>query len=55
MSIGDDRPKLLVVESLEITTALDPYLSIAALAKYASLAPNWLREKLRDPIHPLPH
>ncbi len=51
---GQDRPRLLVVEGLAVTTPLDPYLGLRALAAYAGCSVRWLRDQLRDPYHPLP-
>lgn len=31
------------------------YLDMRALAAYASCSVRWLRQRLRDPEHPLPH
>lgn len=53
--IGDGRPQLAVVEALHLTTPLDPYLSITALAAYSGLSRRKLRELLKDPVRPLPH
>lgn len=52
--LGKDRPRLVVIEGLEVTTHLDPYLSLRALAKYSSCSVSWLRYRLHDPHHPLP-
>lgn len=52
--LGEDRPRLVVIEGLELTTLLDPYLSLRALAKYSSCSVSWLRYRLHDPHHPLP-
>jgi excisionase family DNA binding protein len=43
-----------VAERLVLTTALDPYLSLRALASYAGLSVRKLRDHLDDPAHPLP-
>jgi hypothetical protein len=53
--IGDERSKLLVVEGIEVTTALDPYLPLRALAAYSGMSARSLRDRLTDPHHPLPH
>lgn len=53
--LGSDRPKLVVVEGVEITTPLDPYLSLRALATYSGCSVRWLRDRLTDLHHPLPH
>ena len=52
--LGAGRRQLVVVESLELTTALDPYLSLRALAAYSGCSVRWLRDRLTDPYHPLP-
>lgn len=53
-AIGQDRPKLVVVDELAVTTPLDPYLSLSALATYSSCSIRWLRDRLTDLRHPLP-
>lgn len=52
-SIGADRPRLVVVDELALTTPTDPYLSLRALAGYSGCSVRWLRERLVDPQHPL--
>ena len=52
--IGADRPRLLVVDALAVTTPMDPYLSLRALAQYSTCSVRWLRDRLVDPFHPLP-
>src|SRR5262245_7399577 len=52
--VGDARPTLAVVETLTLHTPTDPYLSLAALASYSSCSVRWLRDRLTDPLHPLP-
>jgi hypothetical protein len=52
--MGQDRPRLVVLEGLSLSTALDPYLSLRALAAYACCSVRWLRDRLTDPHHPLP-
>lgn len=52
--LGHDRPRLVVVEVVEITSPLDPYLSLRALASYSRCSIRWLRDRLTDPRHPLP-
>ena len=54
MSLGEGRPRLLVVDALEVTAPLDPYLSLRALAAYSGCSPRWLRDRLHDGHHPLP-
>ncbi len=38
-----------------LSTALDPFLSLKALATYGSMSVRKLREYLDAPSHPLPH
>jgi hypothetical protein len=52
--LGADRPRLVVVDELVLTTPLDPYLSLRGLAAYSSCSIRWLRAQLGDPRHPLP-
>ncbi len=54
-ALGGERPRLVVVESLALSTPLDPYLTLKAAATYASCSIRWLRARLTDPAHPLPH
>ena len=53
--VGSQRPQLVVLEGVEVSTALDPYLDTNATAAYCGCSPRWVREKRADPIHPLPH
>jgi hypothetical protein len=52
--VGQERPKLAVIEGFNLTTPLDPYLSLKALVKYSGFSERWLRQRLTDPQHPLP-
>jgi len=52
--VGHNRPRLAVIEGLSLTTALDPYLSLRALAVYSACSVRWLRSQLTEPHHPLP-
>lgn len=52
--IGAERPRLVTVEQLQLTTTLDPYLALRALASYCSSSVKWLRQRLVDPRNPLP-
>lgn len=52
--VGADRPRLVVVEGLTLATALDPYLTLRALAAYSGCSVRWLRDRLVDPQHALP-
>ena len=49
-----DRPSLVVIDNLELSTRLDPYLSLRALATYSGCSIRWLRDRLVDSVHPLP-
>lgn len=51
-AINGPRPNLLDRVALQVT--LDPYLSLAALARYGSLSVRKLRAHLNDVTHPLP-
>jgi hypothetical protein len=55
MTIGQDRPRLVVVDSLQLTSAVDPYLTLPALASYCGHSIRWLRDRLKDSERPLPH
>jgi len=52
--LGQGRPRLVVVEGIDVTTPLDPYLSLRALAEYSNCSVRWLRDRLWDPGYPLP-
>src|SRR5262249_50371051 len=45
----------VLAEQVVISTTLDPYLSLRALATYSGLSVRTLRQYLVDPAHPLPH
>jgi hypothetical protein len=45
----------IVADRVVVSTALDPFLSLRALASYACVSVRKLREHLDDPTHPLPH
>ena len=49
-----DRPRLVVVDNLELSTRLDPYLSLRALGTYSGCSIRWLRDRLVDASHSLP-
>jgi hypothetical protein len=53
--LGTDRPTLAVVKALSLTNSVDPYLGLRALASYSGCSVRWLRDRLADPHHPLPH
>jgi hypothetical protein len=49
-TIGQDRPRLAVVEHIVLTTPADPYLSLRALEEYSGLSRRTLRKFLeRNP------
>ncbi len=52
-AVGEGRSRLVVVDELAVTTPLDPYLGLRALASYSGCSVRWLRERLADPAHPL--
>ena len=47
-------PRLQIVESIDLGVRLDPYLSLTALATYASVSRRWLEERLRNSVDALP-
>ena len=44
----------VVAERIVVSTPLDPFLSLRALAAYSGLGARKLRDYLTDPLHPLP-
>jgi Helix-turn-helix domain len=52
--VGGERPRLAVLDQIELSTPLDPYLALRALATYCGCSVKWLRQRLADPTHPLP-
>lgn len=52
--MGQGRPRLVAVDEAAITTPLDPYLSLRALAVYSGCSVRWLRDRVADAHHPLP-
>jgi hypothetical protein len=44
----------VVVEGITLASPADPYLSLRALAEYTGCSIRWLRDRLTDPVHPLP-
>jgi hypothetical protein len=44
----------VLAEGVILSTQLDPFLSLKALARYSGLSVRKLREHLIDPAHPLP-
>ncbi len=45
----------VLAERVVVSTALDPFLSVRALASYACVSVRKLRDYFDDPVHPLPH
>jgi len=45
----------ILAERVVVSTQLDPFLSLKALATYSGLGVRKLRDYLTDPGHPLPH
>lgn len=44
----------VLAERVVVSTPLDPFLSLRALATYSGLGARKLRDYLTDPLHPLP-
>lgn len=44
----------VLAECVVVSTVLDPFLSLKALASYSGLSVRKLRQHLEDPGHPLP-
>jgi hypothetical protein len=44
----------VLAERVVVSTPLDPFLSLRALAAYSGLGARKLRDYLTDPLHPLP-
>jgi len=44
----------VIADRLIVSTMLDPFMPLRALASYAGLSVRKLRELLDDPTHPLP-
>ena len=57
--IGRDQPvaqvRGVLAERVVVSTALDPFLSLRALAGYSGLSVRTLRNLLKDPVDPLPY
>lgn len=47
-------PRATVLDRVALQVTLDPYLSLAALARYGGLSVRKLRAHLNDVTHPLP-
>jgi len=45
----------VLAERVIVSTQLDPFLSLKAVATYSGLSVRTLREYLTDPMNPLPH
>ena len=45
----------VLAERVVVSTELDPFLTLRALAGYSGLSVRKLRDLLADPVHPLPH
>ena len=45
----------VLAERVIVSTPLDPFLSLRALAGYSDLSIRKLRDLLDDPVRPLPH
>lgn len=45
----------ILAERVVVSTPLDPFLSLRALASYSGLSTRKLRDYLTDPAHPLPY
>jgi hypothetical protein len=45
----------VLAERVIVSTELDPFLTLKALAEYSDCSVRWLRDRLEDPDHPLPH
>jgi hypothetical protein len=43
-----------VVEGISLASPADPYLTLKGLADYSSCSVRWLRDRLGDPVAPLP-
>jgi len=50
-----DQVRGVLAERVVISTLLDPFLTLKALAKYSGISVRKLREYLEDPFHPLLH
>jgi len=44
----------VLAEQVIVSSPLDPFLTLRALAAYAGMSPRWLRAQLTDGRHPLP-
>ncbi len=45
----------VLAQEVVVSTPLDPFLSLKALAAYSGIGVRKLRDQLDDPAHPLPH
>ncbi len=52
--LGEDRPRLVVIDGITLSSPADPYLTLRALSEYSGCSTRWLRDRLTDLHHPLP-
>jgi excisionase family DNA binding protein len=52
--LGVERPRLVALDQIDLSTPLDPYLALRALATYCGCSVKWLRQRLVDARDPLP-
>ncbi len=45
----------ILPERIVLSTTLDPYLPLKALAAYSGMSKRFLQDRLTDPVRPLPH
>ncbi len=45
----------VIAERVIVSTELDPFLPLKALGASGGCSERWLRDRLTDPYHPLPH
>lgn len=53
-SVQASQVRGVLAERVVISSELDPFLSLEALASYSGLSRRKLRDYLTDPTHPLP-
>ena len=51
MKIGDERPRLVVVEEYRLSSLGDPYLALPALSAYSGISARTLRDRLASIPH----
>lgn len=57
MAIGEQRVgqvRGVLAERVIVSTPLDPFFPLKALASYSGMSQRKLRQHLEDPLHPLP-